>query len=42
VELLDQAAAVDPAGDGTAEVEATRARAAKGQDEEDHRRRAKP
>lgn len=42
VELLDRAAAVDPAGDGTAEVQATRARAAKGVEEEDRKRRAKP
>ncbi len=42
VELLDRAAAVDPAGNGTAEVQATRARAVKGLDEEDRGRRAKP
>jgi hypothetical protein len=42
VELLDQAAAVDPAGD-TAELQATRARAAeRGQHEEDNKMRAKP
>jgi hypothetical protein len=42
VQLLDQAAALDPAGDRSAEVQATRARASKGQDEEDGKLQAKP
>ena len=42
VHLLDRAAALDPVGDRTAEVQATRARAATGQDEDDRKLEAKP
>ena len=40
--LLDRAAAMDPAGDRAAEVQATRARASRGKDEEELEAKPKP